>query len=228
MPRVTLKRMIVRGFGPYADEAVVDLLPEANVLVAPNESGKSTLAAALAAILYGLPATADPERFGQGRYRHWGQAPRFEGELLLTVDGSDYHLTRQFETHKVSLRRRDGERWRLLIDGVADNPESKKPNPHYRRFLQETIGLENRELFEATFCLAQPLPNEVELDDAVQQLLSGTGNRYSQVSKALEAKIKELTRYYGLALGDKSKGNKDRQLEQVENEICDLEQKIAS
>ncbi len=226
--RVIWRQMIVRGFGPYAEEAVVELTPAANVLVAPNEAGKSTLAAALAAILYGLPATSDPERFGQGRYRHWGQAVRFDGELFLSVDGVEYHLTRQFETHKVSLRQREDDRWRLLIDGVADNPESRRPNPQYRRFLQEMIGLQNRELFEATFYLAQPLPNDVELDAAVQQLLSGTGNRYGQVHTGLETKIKEMTRYYGTALGDKSKGNKDRRLEQIESEIAGLEQMVVS
>lgn len=228
MAKVIWKRMVVRGFGPYAEHVEIELWPAANVLVAPNETGKSTLVAAFAAILYGLPATVDPERFGQGRYRHWGQASRFEGELLLSVDGVDYHLTRQFATHKVSLRRCDNDRWRLLIDEVTDNPESRRPNPQYRRFLQETIGLGNRELFAATFCLAQPLPSEVELDSAVQQLLSGTGSRYDQVSKALETKIKDLTRYYGAALGDKSKGNKDRRLEQIERQIADLEQQIAS
>ncbi|HEY8415910.1 MAG TPA: ATP-binding protein, partial [Thermaerobacter sp.] len=79
--RVRWHRLVLRGFGPYRGEARV-VFPEGLVtLVAPNETGKSTLVAGLAAVIYGLPGSSDPTRFGQARFRHWLGAARFEGEL---------------------------------------------------------------------------------------------------------------------------------------------------
>ncbi|MBY6278392.1 MAG: hypothetical protein CWE10_20035, partial [Symbiobacterium thermophilum] len=44
------------GFGPYARKVTYTFPAGLGVLVAPNESGKSTLVAGLMAVLYGLPA----------------------------------------------------------------------------------------------------------------------------------------------------------------------------
>ena len=63
-----------------------------------NESGKSTLGG-LAAIIFGLPASSDPTKFGH-TVIVTDDPPRFDGELYFAVDQQEYHLTRDFATTK--------------------------------------------------------------------------------------------------------------------------------
>src|SRR5690606_23435 len=64
---LVIERVTLVGFGPYRDETAFDFPPGLGVLAAPNEAGKSTLAAAMSAILFGLPAVQDPAAFGLDR-----------------------------------------------------------------------------------------------------------------------------------------------------------------
>ena len=68
-PAFRLREIRLAGFGLHR-EPVRFLLPQnATVWHAPNESGKSTLVHAVAAILFGLPATTDRSKFGLARFR---------------------------------------------------------------------------------------------------------------------------------------------------------------
>ena len=46
---LVIERVTLVGFGPYRDETAFDFPPGLGVLAAPNEAGKSTLAAAIRA-----------------------------------------------------------------------------------------------------------------------------------------------------------------------------------
>lgn len=74
----------------------LELAPGLNLIQAPNESGKSTWAGFLKAMLYGID-TRDRDKKGhladKNRYQPWSGAP-MEGELLLEWQGRDITIRR--------------------------------------------------------------------------------------------------------------------------------------
>lgn len=226
MAKVVWQRLILRGFGRYRDEVSIDLTHNP-VLVLPNEGGKSTLVAGLAAVIFGLPATSDPSKFGQARYRNWQEPPDFSGELYFSVGDTEYHLTRNFATHQVSLSYYAQGQWVRLPQATGiDNPSATRPFRAYQETLQRLLGIGSLDLFLATFCLTQPLPTPEGLDDSVQGLLAGAGSKATQVQQFLESQLRQITRYYGEPLGRSRSGNKDRQLEELRAQINQLEQQM--
>ncbi len=222
MSNVRWQRLILRGFGCYRDEFAINL-DKNSVLVLPNEAGKSTLVAGLAAIIFGLPATGDPAKFGQARYRNWYDPPEFSGELYFSVGSTSYHLKRNFATHQVSLRYYAQGQWVQMPQATGvDNPSATRPFRAYQETLQHLLGISSLDLFLATFCLTQPMPTPEGLDAAVQGLLAGAGGKATHVQQLLENELKQITRYYGEPLGRARGGNKDRQLEELRAEIAGL------
>ena len=84
-----IKRMTAT-FGGLTEQRL-ELAPGLNLIQAPNESGKSTWAGFLKAMLYGID-TRDRDKKGhladKNRYQPWSGAP-MEGELLLEWQGRD-------------------------------------------------------------------------------------------------------------------------------------------
>ena len=56
-----LKRLTIYGYGKFHDRTF-DLAPGLNILMGPNEAGKSTLTQFITAILFGFPTKKHPER----------------------------------------------------------------------------------------------------------------------------------------------------------------------
>jgi DNA repair exonuclease SbcCD ATPase subunit len=95
--RVKLVSLRVDGFGRLVDRAF-DFAPGFNVVVGPNEAGKSTLSSALLASLYGL-GRGDKER-----YRPWAGA-RFATALTYELaDGRAFEVQREFERDGKGVR----------------------------------------------------------------------------------------------------------------------------
>ena len=82
-------------FGKLAGQRL-ELVPGFNLIEAPNEGGKSTWAAFLKAMLYGID-TRDRDKKGyladKNRYQPWSGAP-MEGELTLEWQGRDVTIRR--------------------------------------------------------------------------------------------------------------------------------------
>ncbi|HEY8551946.1 MAG TPA: AAA family ATPase [Thermaerobacter sp.] len=227
-------RLRLHGFGPFRDAVEFRFPDGLSHWVAPNESGKSSLVAGLVAVLFGLPGSSDPSRYGQARYRHWGGVSRFEGELEFTaIDGRRYRLQRDFGTHRVRLLRLDPrgpvEEW-----AGTHNPAANRPAPGYEEAIRRLVGIGSRAVLLETFCLQQPLPvpeaadRQPGLAPEVQQLLAGAGARSpAQALAALVEAIKALTRWTR-ELGVSAQNlRQDREMEQVEQRIHQLEDAIA-
>lgn len=176
---VTFDRLRLHGFGPYFNELDVVFGGGLSVVCSPNEWGKSSAVAGLAAVLYGLPGSADPREHGQARYRNWNGSARFGGELDLTLhqDGPEqirYRIVRDFTSHHVRLVRLEAQGPLTEIDS-AHNPNARRKNERYEDRLRELLGIHSHELFLATFCVSQPLPVHNEMSADLQRLLSGAG-----------------------------------------------------
>ncbi len=211
------------GFGPYPRKVTYTFPAGLGVLVAPNESGKSTLVAGLMAVLYGLPASSLPEDFGQARYRHQGRAPGFEGEVEFTgPDGLRYHVWRDFESHRVVVTRHGPEGPERIHQGVH-NPGARRGNQEYEQLIARLIGLPSRELLAATFCVTQPLPETNQVDQSMQELLAGAGGGRPEPALAwLEEEARRRTRYPA-DYGFETNLRKDRELETLQAQIRQLE-----
>lgn len=226
MPRIILRRVELSGFGPYRDPVVVNLEDGLNVLSASNETGKSSLVSGIAAIIFGIPQTSDQVGFGQGRFRNWFNPRRFEGRLDFSADGVQYHIERDFDSNRISFSKEEGGKLKEISTG-EHNPGARHRNTSYEAIIQQLFGMTDRELFEATFCLTQPLPESETLDEKLKGLLSGSGKSFDQSLERLAAELKEYTRF----TGDRGVTPRDlreaRQLENLTSEIESLQQAIA-
>lgn len=219
------KRLMLKGFGRYRGEVEVTFATGLNNGVAPNEQGKSTLVAGLVAVLFGLPNTTDPTRFGKARYRNWDEPEQFMGEVEFSVDGVSYRVRRDFTTDRVSLARWQGDHWEQLAGG-EHRAYARRRNVTYEETLANLIGIGSADLFWSTFCVGQPLPEPGQLSESVQELISGTGVAGKQALERLETWLEAKTRYTGrLGVSTRDK-NKDRELENLEEEKTRLEQAV--
>lgn len=231
--KVTWTMLALRGFGLYRDEVRVILGEGMNTLIARNEQGKSTLVAGLGAVIFGLPGSNDPEQFGQTRFRNWHGSSRFEGEIEFIAGGTRYRIERNFTNHRVRLLRespgRDNEkRWIEEVTGTH-NPSAQRRNEAYENRLRELLAVSSREIFEATFCVVQPLPEARQMDHRVQQLLSGAGGEHFRTAlAALAESLKFLTRRTGDLGVTARNGRVDGELERLEARRAALEEQLRS
>ena len=224
--KVVIEKVRVHGFGPHRGAVTAEFPEGLGVLALPNERGKSTLAQAVVALLFGLPHTSDEKAFGTARFRNARQPTRFEGEIVLRASGTRYRLVRNFDNHKIALAEEERGGFRRRAAG-EHNPNARRPNPAYEAWLVDVLGIASRPLFEATFFVGQPLPLPDQLDSQIQGLLAGGRGRGGQAAlEALAEAARELTRYTS-ALGVTSRdGRKEGRIEQVEAEIASLSESM--
>lgn len=223
---VAWRRLSLSGFGRFESEVEVEFDDGINVLVAPNESGKSTLAAGLSAVLFGLPGTSNPDEFSQARYRNWNDPLRFEGTLEFAAGGHVYRIRRRFDTHTVTVSRKTDDGWRDVLQG-GHNPRARRGHARYESFLQSTLGIVDRRLFEATFAFTQPLPGAQQLDEHVQAMITGAGtSQFADALASLLAEARRLTKFtkdIGLSVRD---AVKDGELQALDARIAALREAI--
>lgn len=212
--------LVLRGFGRYRDETSFSFAEGTNVFRADNEVGKSTMAAGLCAVIFGLPSTSDVRAFGTERYRNWEEPSDFSGEVAIVDASHEYRIVRNFISHRVRVKMRDGEQWREIVRGTH-NPRANKPNVNYHDFLHRLIGMDNGDLFRQTYFIEQPLPPQGSLSIELRQLLSG-GGHFERVRERLQQELKSLTKYPNLLFNEIHPGRKDQLLEEKEAEIASL------
>ncbi len=142
--------------------------PGLNLLIAPNESGKTTLGAALTALLYGLKEQGDKRRKkseDEDRYSPWSGDPyRLTGELALQ-DGRRLRVERDLNRDR--LRATDPADGRDLTADYARGPNGDR--------LGEALTGLTRSQFVKVACLTQignPNADFSEFSSAVARLLT--------------------------------------------------------
>jgi DNA repair exonuclease SbcCD ATPase subunit len=103
---VKIERIEIAGFGCLVQRSFA-FGPGLNVILGPNESGKTTLLHAIQAILYGFPGDERPAPGGLCRDRlvPW-EAADFGGSLDLRLDeGAAYRLERDFRSESTIVAR---------------------------------------------------------------------------------------------------------------------------
>lgn len=226
--KIVWRRLTLTGFGRFAEPITIRLDPGINVLVAPNERGKSTLMAGFAATLFGLPAISDASQFGQAKFRNWGTPLRFEGELEFSRDDERFKVWRDFSNHGVKVSKRTDGGWEEIVTG-EHNPRARRPNEAYESFLRDAVGVESVELFWSVFAFGSPLPEAAGLDDAVQRLVSGAGSaHYGAALKQLVETVATLTKALRAAGVSSHDRRTDGELEVLLEREKQLEESIQS
>src|SRR5438093_246400 len=201
-----LRRFHARRFLGLPDEAF-EFAAGVNVVIGPNEAGKSSLRAAIHAVLYGNPATTSTKF--RDEFRSWGAEEPPVLILEFEVDGKRFVLTKDFATRKVTLQDELGRTWdqhKIVQERVAAQ-----------------LGLVTEDLFEATAQVAQAELERIHINSIAKELgriVGGGGEdvttairRLDQHVRAMEKGTKALTKDPGVlrATEDKVASLKEEQ-----------------
>lgn len=123
------RRVHIDGFGIWRDLTLDGLTPGLNVLVAPNEGGKTTLMSFIRAVLYGFRQRNHPERYEPLRGGKHG------GYLEISAEGETYRILRTHDRSSPGALQ------------VSDGNGNALPEASLERLLRGTT----RELYENVF-----------------------------------------------------------------------------
>ena len=175
-----LRRLHLRRFLGLPD-AAFEFAPGVNVIVGPNEAGKSTLRTAIRTVLYENPATTSSDL--RDRFRTWGVTDPPELILEFTLDGRTFHLTKNFASRRVTL-----------TDGLGRIWEQHKV---VQERLVEVLGLGNDKVFDATAHIAQTELERIHLSSISKELgriIGGGGEDVATAMRRLDAHLRSLER----------------------------------
>jgi hypothetical protein len=193
-----LRRLRVEGFGVLHGEWRFDPA-RINLICGENERGKTTLAAAITAALFGLESDKRAHRDGRAtpydHYKPWSGRP-YAVELEFDVRDKRYVITRHFGNNKLTV-----------LENGRDVTEDYRHGSGEYKVGEELLGLSGVEQFARTALSLQGGPmrlggEEVRPDGSLTTLLEGmassvTGDASS--SNAVQLLDQALKSYKGQA-----------------------------
>ncbi len=188
-----LSRLQIQGFGKLTDcEFVFE--PSLNLVLGPNESGKSTLQQAILALLYGFYRDGRRTRREtalKNRLVPWARGCQYGASLEYSLDdGSKYRVERSFPGREQSARLLDLTYSR---DVSGDYPRDRNGGLH---FCETQIGM-TKDLFVRTVFIEQGAIRDIgegnELVTAIAAMLEtgSTETTISQVIQQIDDTIRE-------------------------------------
>ncbi len=207
----------IRHFRRFQD-VVYTFDPRLNVLVGPNEAGKSTLRHAILTAFFVNPATTSKK---VAEWRPWGSESLGSIALEFEVDGRRYELRKDFERRRAELRDlHHGLTW----EGVRAQEK-----------VLQALGLSTEGLYRATAMIEQAEIATLRVGSAdigtrlSRVVQAGPGDQEAgAVIKRLEKDIAELER--GLDRPVKNPGTIRRlqhEVEALQAQQADLQRRIA-
>ncbi len=207
-----IKSLKLQGVGPLEDNSF-DLLPRGvNVVLGPNESGKTTFGTAIVAVIHGINKDINLQRTIAG-------GKNFKGNLQLQIDDLVYQIERNFETDNVRLSKIIDDEKEILFEGNA-NPRGRTEEPKlYRKIIESDLGLPSASVIRNSSFVDQ-LDLYMEIDEELRKQISGAGQSdYIRASGSLRDSYYLLTS--SPLPGDK-KRSKNREIEDLKSELEDL------
>jgi DNA repair exonuclease SbcCD ATPase subunit len=135
-----LMELFVQGFGQFGTQRTIDFKNGVNVIIGPNESGKSTLHNAILASLF-QPAKAELDS-----YYSWSNPDICKVKLTYqTINGEVYRISRDLKSKKVVVEKQDG----------ADFTEITRTEKEAKKIISGHIGFPEKRIFENTVCVTQ-------------------------------------------------------------------------
>jgi len=212
-----LKRLHVVGFGRLRDY-VLEPAPVPGVLiVAPNEAGKTTVAAA---IYHGLFGFVDREL--EDLRRPW-EGGDFRVALEWAVgDDVTCRVERDFDTHEVAVEWRKGDSVERRWEGTPNPRGRSADRAAYDAELRRILGFASRDIFHQTAFVGPGDPGVRPLASELLRLLSGSERADFRTALAeFEVNYYTLTRFDIEGSGQAVK-QKTRRLEELLERRDDL------
>ena len=216
---MNIHKVEVHGVGPLLDSKI-ELNPKGkNLILGPNECGKSTLCESIISIVYGFSTKKDAQ---QARSRE--EAGLFEGRVFIDIGDASYEISREFDSDDVKIVKHTANSDpKTIFDGNA-NPRGRTEEPQeYRKILREEIGFPPESVLCNTAYVGQ-LEVGITLDDDLRRQISGAG-------QADYKKARQIMRdqYYDLSLeplpGDKRRRT-EKKIKKLNQEIYEFEQQL--
>ncbi len=186
-----LERVRIDGYGPLANLDVPLEPKRLNLLLGPNESGKSSFAAAVTAVIFGHPSHE-----AEALARPWSGG-RYAAAVTFAAGGSRFRVTRDFDTHDVAVERlrRDGDEVETALFGGTANPRGRTPErSQYDELLRGWIGFSDARLFTES-CYVHENALETQVSPELRHLITGAiETDYQQIQEALHMRLDALTR----------------------------------
>ncbi len=186
-----LERVVIEGFGPLTAYEAVFEAKKLNLVIGPNESGKSSFASAVVSTLFGFTSHE-----AEALSRPWSGA-RHAATVTFRAANDRYRVSRRFDTHDVEVVRLgpEGEEpVETLFKGSA-NPRGRSSElERYEEILRGWLGFTDERLFrESVFVHENAL--ETEVSPELRHLVSGAVEAdYQQIQQALLARLDLLTK----------------------------------
>ena len=186
-----LERVVIEGFGPLAQYEAIFEPKRLNLIIGPNESGKSSFAQAVVATLFGF-ASHEAEALS----RPWNGA-KHAASVTFRGANERYRVSRRFDTHDVEVARlapSGDETAEVVFRGVA-NPRGRSSElERYEELLRGWFGFTDPRLFrESVFVHENAL--ETEVSPELRHLVSGAVEAdYQQIQDALLTRLDQLTK----------------------------------
>lgn len=201
-----LRSVELESFGRFRGQTV-EFRRGMNLVIGPNEAGKSTLAEAVPAVLFGTDHLE--------RYKPWGRNV-CAAALFFEGGGRTIQIKRNLVTDDVELLEKD-DLYHVLAQFSGRVPLGGRSAPcrEYRDLLETLLGVVDERLFRATYFFGHH-PQEWcgdELAKKLRTLVSGTAETdYAEILDSLLAEHFALTR--------NNPWGRDKQRDREYEEVC--------
>jgi uncharacterized protein YhaN len=212
-----LRSLELKHFGKFG-ERTFEFRRGMNLVVGPNEAGKSTLMEAIPAVLFGVR--------NKERFKPWGRHGSCEVALVLEDRNRSLRIERDILSDRVVLTERD-DLYHVLysFEGKAAPQGRSSDRIEYQQQLVRLFGVAEEDIFRASLFFGQgnlDLPGAVGLAAKIKGLLSGFVEvDYDKVLESLDRDYFTITRQSPWGK-DKTR---DRELEEVRAAIVELEER---
>ncbi|HEV8129535.1 MAG TPA: AAA family ATPase, partial [Candidatus Eisenbacteria bacterium] len=212
-----LERVTIQGFGPIAAYDAHLEPKRLNLIIGPNEAGKSSFANAILATLFGIP-TLEAEEMA----RPWSGAGHATA-LVFSAGTGRFLLRRNFQTHEIVVEQLgpEGSDSKSTLFHATTNPRGKTPElSQYDELLRGWLGFTEARLFrESSFVYESSL--ETNVSPELRHIVSGAVEAdYQQIQDALLDRLDQLTREHPYDPRQKKRNN--RSIENREEKIEQL------
>ena len=201
-----LRSIEMESFGRFHGQTI-EFRRGMNLVIGPNEAGKSTIAEAVPAVLFGTDRLE--------RYKPWGRNA-CSASLFFEGGGRTIQVKRNLITDEVELVERDDLYQPLSqFSGKAPLRGRSSSCREYRELLESLLGVADEKLFRATYFFSHQ-PQEwtgEELAQKLRTLVSGTAEvDYADILESLLDEHFNLTR--------SNPWGRDKQRDREYEEVC--------
>ncbi len=167
-----LQHLELKGFKKYLSHTF-DFGPKLNVVVGPNETGKTSLHQAIVTCLYGVGSKADKLLKSKADARHWVGDGECSLKLNFTLENRDYTLVRDIDKGELELRE-------ILVDGTTRQISNDAKN--IDKWIARAIRIPTAAIFNQTLSVQQGdmtgMDELKQIGETIESILSGE-NRVS-------------------------------------------------